>query len=167
MVRWLAPIMCFTAEEIWAELPGERAASVMLSEFYELPAVGELKVNWGDLLQVRTQVDKQLEAARNDGKIGSPLEAEVVVKVSGSVKSELESLGDELRFVFITSEARVEEGSGSLDGDIPVDVVASEHAKCTRCWHRRDDVGSVAGHEEVCGRCADNVDGAGEQRQFA
>ena len=167
MTRWLAPIMCFTAEEIWAEMPGERADSVMLSEFYELPSIGELKVKWSDLQHVRTQVDKQLEAARNDNKIGSPLEAGVVVKVNGRLKEELEKLGDELRFVFITSEARVEEGEGMVDGEIPIEVIPSAHEKCIRCWHRREDVGSIAGHPEICGRCVDNVDGPGETRQFA
>ena len=172
MVRWLAPILSFTAEEIWQELPGERANSVFLTTFYELAAVKETRVDWQQLMEVRTTVDKALEALRDAGKIGSPLEAVVTVYADGSLRSVLEQLGDELRFVFITSEASAQPlsaaGNDAVAGEgFKVAVNASTHDKCIRCWHRREDVGSVSGHAEICGRCAVNVDGPGEQRAFA
>jgi isoleucyl-tRNA synthetase len=172
MVRWLAPILSFTAEEIWQELPGERANSVLLSVFYELPVVTDTRVDWQQLMEVRTTVDKALEALRDAGKIGSPLEAVVTVYADGSLRSALEQLGDELRFVFITSEASTQPlsaaGNDVVAGNsFKVAVNASPQDKCIRCWHRREDVGSVSGHAEICSRCVVNVDGPGEQRAFA
>ncbi|MGI9291793.1 MAG: class I tRNA ligase family protein, partial [Gammaproteobacteria bacterium] len=172
MVRWLAPILSFTAEEIWQELPGEREASVLLSAFTELPSEEDTRLDWQSLIEVRTTVDKALEALRDAGDIGSPLDAEVTVYASGALLKSLQELGDELRFVFITSEAAVadlnEAPVDATEGEgFKVSVKVSEHEKCIRCWHRREDVGKVTGHEEVCGRCADNVDGDGEQRAFA
>jgi isoleucyl-tRNA synthetase len=172
MVRWLAPILSFTAEEIWSELPGERASSVLLTTYSELDSATKTRVDWQQLLEVRTTVDKALEALRDAGTIGSPLEAVVTVFADGSLHATLEQLGDELRFVFITSDASVQPLSAAdkdaVEGDgFKVSVTASTHEKCVRCWHRREDVGSVSGHEEVCGRCASNVAGPGEQRSFA
>jgi isoleucyl-tRNA synthetase len=172
MVRWLAPILCFTAEEIWSELPGDRANSVLLTTYTDLNAATQTSVDWQQLLEVRTTVDKALEALRDAGTIGSPLEAVVTVFADGALQATLEQLGDELRFVFITSNASVQPLSaaekGAVEGDgFKVSVSASTHEKCIRCWHRREDVGSVSGHEEICGRCASNVAGPGEQRAFA
>ncbi|MCP4927692.1 MAG: isoleucine--tRNA ligase, partial [Gammaproteobacteria bacterium] len=172
MVRWLAPILSFTAEEIWSELPGERADSVLLTTYTDLDISIKTSVDWQQLLEVRTVVDKALEALRDAGTIGSPLEAVVTVYADGSLQATLEQLGDELRFVFITSDASVkplsEAGNDALEGEgFKVTVDASTHEKCIRCWHRREDVGSVSGHEEICGRCASNVEGSGEQRAFA
>jgi isoleucyl-tRNA synthetase len=117
-------------------------------------------------------VDKALEELRDAGTIGSPLEAVVTIYADGSLLSTLSQLGDELRFVFITSGASAEALSkapaGAVEGEnFKVSVAASENQKCIRCWHRREDVGSVKGHKEICGRCAGNVDGPGEQRAFA
>lgn len=172
MVRWLAPILSFTAEEIWQELPGERNASVFLSTFGELPVDGETQLDWESLIDVRTAVDKSLEALRDEGAIGSPLEAVVTVYADGALLTTLEQLGDELRFVFITSDAAVaaldDAPQGAAEGDgFKLTVAASEYAKCVRCWHRREDVGSVSGHEEICVRCVGNVGDSGEQRAFA
>jgi isoleucyl-tRNA synthetase len=172
MVRWLAPILSFTAEEIWNELPGERVPSVLLTTYQDLPAGGDTAVDWEQLIDVRTVVDKALEDLRNAGDIGSPLEAVVTVYADSSLRETLEQLGDELRFVFITSDAAVaglaDAPADALAGNgFSVAVGASEHEKCIRCWHRRADVGSVAGHAEICGRCAGNVDGPGEQRAWA
>jgi len=172
MARWLAPILSFTAEEIWQELPGEHEDSVFLSGFDELPAEGDTAVDWKSLIRVRETVSKALEDLRDAGGIGSALEANAVIYADGNLNAALQKLGDELRFVFITSAASVQPLA-----DAPVDaasgegfrvvVGASEFEKCVRCWHRREDVGSVAGHEEICGRCASNVDGPGEERRFA
>jgi isoleucyl-tRNA synthetase len=172
MVHWLAPILSFTAEEIWQELPGERGASVFLSTVGELPVEGDTLLDWQSLIEVRAVVDKALEALRDEGTIGSPLEAVVTVYADGSLLATLQQLGDELRFVFITSDASTAALAAAPDdaaaGDgFKVTVAASEHNKCIRCWHRREDVGSVSGHEEICGRCAANVSGSSEQRAFA
>jgi isoleucyl-tRNA synthetase len=172
MVRWLAPILSFTAEEIWSELPGERANSVLLATYTDMDATINTSVDWQQLLEVRAVVDKALEALRDAGTIGSPLEAIVTVYADGSLQTTLKQLGDELRFVFITSDASVEALSAAdenaVEGDgFKVAVSASTHEKCIRCWHRREDVGSVSGHAEICGRCASNVEGSGEQRAFA
>jgi isoleucyl-tRNA synthetase len=172
MVRWLAPILSFTAEEIWSLLPGERDASVFLSTFYELPEPQDLVADWANLIRVRDTASKALEASRAAGKIGSGLEADVMIYADGEVKAALEQLADELRFVFITSDAAVQPASDRVadaaEGDgFWVSVAPSEHPKCIRCWHRRADVGSVDAHPEICARCAGNVDGPGETRVYA
>ena len=177
MVRWLAPILSFTAEEIWRELPGQRAASVFLSTWYCFPQEnGEVSVNWQTLLGIRQAVSKELERLREVGEVGSPLEAEVRLYCADELYAELAHLGDELRFVFITSAASV-----YLEGDRPdgavlaneesnpfwMTVTSTDAEKCTRCWHRRDDVGSDSEHPELCSRCVGNVEGLGEVRIFA
>jgi len=172
MARWLAPILSFTAEEIWNELPGERGVSVFLSEFDELPVAGDTGVDWKSLIRVRETVSKALEDLRDSGGIGSGLEATAIVYADGGLKESLKTLGDELRFVFITSEASVrplaDAPAEAVQGEgFRVTVGSSNFKKCVRCWHRREDVGSFAEHEEICGRCVSNVDGSGEQRLFA
>jgi isoleucyl-tRNA synthetase len=172
MVRWFAPVLSFTAEEIWQALPGERDKSVFLATFEDLPAVSDKQVDWDALIEVRETVARSLETIRDAGTIGSALEAIVTVYADGALGETLEQLGDELRFVFITSEATVRPlGEAPADADqgegYSLVVGASEHSKCIRCWHRREDVGSVSGHPEICGRCVTNVDGAGEERAYA
>jgi len=176
LVRWLAPILCFTAEEIWAALPGERPASVMLGQWHQLPHVeaGANDPDWPRILQVREAVAKELERLRENGVIGSALEADVTLYCDGALRDSLNDLGEELRFVLITSEARVRAGTDrdpdasaaeSIDG-LWIGAVASADPKCSRCWHRRADVGSDATHPEICGRCISNL-AAGETRRFA
>jgi isoleucyl-tRNA synthetase len=172
MVRWFAPILTFTAEEIWQALPGERAGSVFLTTFADVPGGDKKAVDWDALIRVRETVAKELESLRDAGDIGSPLEAVVTVYANGVLRESLEALGDELRFVFITSEADVRPlgeapKDSNKDSGYRVTAGPSEHAKCIRCWHRREDVGSVDGHPEICGRCVSNVDGEGETRAFA
>ncbi len=179
MVRWLAPILSFTAEEIWADLPGERAESVLLDAWYAIPggARPAEAIDWPLLLKVREAVTKELERLRNEDKIGSGLAAEVSLYTEPAVLERLNVLGDELRFVFITSEATAHclderpadavEIDGFAAGRLFVQVRPSTNEKCVRCWHRRPDVGEDAEHPEICGRCVDNVTGAGEQRRFA
>jgi isoleucyl-tRNA synthetase len=172
MVRWLAPVLSFTAEEIWQALPGPRDDSVLLSTWYELPAAGRLAVDWERVIAVRESVGQALEKLRVAGDIGSGLEADVTVYADGETCAALEALGEELRFVLLTSGARVlpaaERPAGAEAGaGCWIDAQAFGAAKCVRCWHRRADVGSVAEHPDICARCADNVAGAGEQRRFA
>ncbi len=178
MVRWLAPILSFTAEEIWQELPGERGDSVLLSTWHAFPepAGGGSDVDWSAVRRVRQAVSKELERLRSDGEIGSPLDARVDLYCPPGLGSALSRLGEELRFVFITSEARVhgtesrpESAVAGGDDAEPFWLCVSPcpDRKCSRCWHRRPDVGDRDDHPEICGRCVDNVDGPGEERVFA
>jgi len=186
MVRWIAPILSFTAEEIWRNIPGERGASVFLETWFELPAVylpgdaqsGQLGLAfWTQAIAVRIAVSKELERLRVVGGIGSGLDAEVDLYCDSGMAQALGRLEDELRFVLITSYARVHaldtrpEGAARADcGDgveVWIRVTPSVHAKCVRCWHHREDVGLHAEHPELCGRCVENVAGVGELRRYA
>ncbi len=171
MVRWLAPVLSFTAEEIWRALPGGRPASVLLTTWHAFPALPPAEVDWERLIAVREVVARVLEALREAGTIGSGLEATVTVFAAGDLAAELGRLGEELRFVFITSGAAVaplaDAPPGAEGGDgFRVVARASTDPKCVRCWHRRPDVGAVPAHPEACGRCASNVDGPGETRRW-
>jgi isoleucyl-tRNA synthetase len=177
MVRWMAPILSFTAEELWEYLPGETLESVHLSQWHD--ALPTLLDNaplgyeyWQTIIDVKTAINKVLETKRGEDVIKATLEAEVTLYCSGELAEQLLQLGDELRFALITSTAAVkplEESNAAVSTEIEgleVAVVKSSHAKCSRCWHHREDVGSHSAHEELCGRCVNNVDGDGEQRQF-
>ena len=175
---WIAPVLSFTAEEIWENLPGEHASSVFLSTWYELPGdVADDEFDdefWSTCQQVRQDVNKALEASRAEGKVRGSLDANVTLYASDELRATLERLDDELRFVLITSdaacsaldEAPADAFTGELEG-LRVVVVASDAEKCERCWHKRDDVGQVAAHPTLCVRCVTNVDGEGEVRHYA
>ncbi len=175
--RWLAPITSFTADEIWQALPGERSQSVLLETWYEgLNSLEDDALGrdyWNAVMGVKTAVNKALEDARSAGTIGGALEAEVTLFASDDLAEKLSRLDDELRFVLITSRADVKalaDATDAVDTDLDglkVAVVKSEHEKCERCWHRREDVGTHDTHKDLCGRCIENIEGAGEQRQFA
>ncbi len=174
LVRWLGPICCFTAEEIWAEMPGEREESVMLATWYDglEPTDTTTRETWRRLRAVRDVVGPKLEELRREKAIGSSLAAEITMEASGRLGEELAAIGDELRFLFISSDvhlAPVTEAmeSAEIEGDmLKVAVRATEHAKCIRCWHHRDDVGSNPDHPEICVRCVGNVEGPGESRTW-
>lgn len=181
MSRWLAPILSFTAEDIWKYLPGERSESVMLETWYEdlfdLDTNDLMNMNfWQDILETRSAISKQLETLRASNQIGSSLDAEVTVFCNGNLNSRLSQLEDELRFVFITSDASVDIPENSTEsshtvtlgnGDtIKIDTKPSDNKKCVRCWHHRKDVGKNNEHPELCGRCVENVAGDGEPRRF-
>ena len=180
MLRWLAPILSFTAEEAWQQMPapveGEREESVLLALWYEDLFESNNKefddAFWRRIMTVKTEVNKLLEKARNEKIVGASLSADVTLSVNGDLANDLSRLGDELRFVTITSTAKVvafDESLGEqteLEG-LRVAITASEHEKCDRCWHHSEDVGTHKEHESLCGRCVENVDGSGEQRAFA
>jgi isoleucyl-tRNA synthetase len=174
MVRWLAPILSFTAEEMWTFLPGKRPESVFLSTWYSLPEMPSDGIDWDKLLELRAGVLKKLEEKRVKGEIGAPLEAEVDVHVPRAAFDELNALGKELRFLFITSEARlsavddaeVEKAGDAAATGAAIYVHPTEAAKCVRCWHRRPEVGSIAAHPLLCERCVANITTAGEKRVF-
>ncbi|GKW49379.1 isoleucine--tRNA ligase [Halomonas sp. NCCP-2165] len=179
LARWVAPILSFTAEEIYENIPGKRGESVLLEEYYGgLETLAEDaplgRDFWEQVLEVKQAVNKCLEEARNAKTIKSGLAAEVTLYVDDALRTTLERLGDELRFVLLTSDvhlAPLAEGDAAeateLD-NLKVAVVASAHAKCDRCWHQREDVGSHAEHPELCGRCISNLpEGPGEERHYA
>ncbi len=177
MVRWLAPILSFTAEEIWTFLPGERAESVFLSTWHVAPQVPAGEIDWPALLLLRADVTRELERLRDAGTIGAPLDAEVDVYCRPEQYERLGALGEELRFFLITSQARVHRLDGpppagaapalnTGTGAVWVAVAPSRDAKCVRCWQHRPDVGAHSGHPQLCGRCISNVDGPGERRVF-
>jgi isoleucyl-tRNA synthetase len=169
MVRWLAPILSFTAEEIWRFLPGRRPDSVLLTTWYELPDVPADDIDWERLLAARELAARALEARREAGDIGSALDAGLTIYADGPLRAQLEKFGEELRFLFITSGAEVraaaEHPADALAGaDFWVQAVPLSDAKCVRCWQHRPDTGAVSAHPELCGRCVTNLDGAGETR---
>jgi isoleucyl-tRNA synthetase len=178
MARWLGPILSFTAEEIWRHLPGQREESVFLSEWYGgLFGLDEGnpfdRPFWEQLLKIREAVGKELEILRVRGEIGSSLDAEVELFCDDALFERLSGAGDELRFVLLTSYATVrpaaEAGAGALPTEIPgleLKLAASDKPKCVRCWHHRHDVGADPDHPGLCGRCVENVAGAGETRTF-
>jgi isoleucyl-tRNA synthetase len=181
LVRWLAPILSFTAEEIWQHIPREREDSVLLSGWYE-PAgsfedQGGMDTEfWQRVIAVREAAGKELEKLRVEGAIGSSLDAEVDLFADEDTVRLLAQLEDELRFVLITSYARVhpedERSADAVDAGLPdmglwIRVTSSEYSKCIRCWHHREDVGSHPEHPEICGRCVDNIAGDGETRHYA
>jgi isoleucyl-tRNA synthetase len=181
LVRWLAPILSFTADEIWQHIPGKREASVFFAEWYkdiEPLLSDDSREKWQDIINVRDEVNRILEKRRVNNEIGSSLDAEVILYCSGELGILLEELEDELRFVLITSNAKIVVTDSAPESAEPcdlgnaklqlaVDAYASKHAKCVRCWHHREDVGSDAGHPGLCGRCIKNVNGQGEVRKFA
>jgi isoleucyl-tRNA synthetase len=174
MVRWITPILSFTADEIWAALPGDRSASVFSQRWHVLPQVEATQIDWTRLLLTRDAVRKALEQLRVKGEIGSGLNADLMLFAEGPLFQALEAVKTELRFWFITSDAHVghlplapeEAQTFQLDNGETLRLVAraSHHEKCERCWHQRSDVGVHEGHPTLCGRCVDNVEGAGEAR---
>ncbi len=174
LVRLMAPVLSFTASEVWETLNGG-AASVFEQTWYPCPLPREataLRARWQKLRALRADVQKMLEELRIAGKIGSSLAGEVDLYAAGENHAFIESFADDLRFVFITSRATVNEGTdsaalpSSLEG-VGIKVSASAHRKCERCWHYRSDVGAAIPYPDLCGRCVANLHGAGEQRAYA
>ncbi|PCH57355.1 MAG: isoleucine--tRNA ligase [Legionellales bacterium] len=165
MVRWLAPILSFTSEEIWQHLPGgsNRTESVFSSSWYEFPIIKTNKFSgdfWQDVINAREVVNKSLEDARNNNLIGSPLEAKVIVKCHKDLYAKLLQLGVELKFIFIVSEVLLETIDSDSD-NISVVVTKSSHDKCARCWHR------APVQDSICKRCVSNLTEPGETRYYA
>jgi isoleucyl-tRNA synthetase len=179
LVRWVAPILSFTAEEIWENLPGERDASVFLAQWYQ--GLGTLEPGgamgreyWERVMAVRAAVNREIEVQRAAGKVRGSLDTRVTLYCDGALQADLEALGEELRFVLITSGAALaplaaapaEAAATEIEG-LCLQVGVSGDEKCERCWHRRPDVGQHADHPTLCGRCVENISGPGEQRRFA
>jgi len=184
MTRWIAPVLSFTADEIWAVMPapvsGEREESVFLANWYEdLAALDQNDTHghafWAQVMAVKEAVNKRIEEERNAGNVKGSLTTTVELFCEGELAAMLEGLGEELRFVLMTSGATIkglsDDGHANakpsdLEG-LLVNVKSSEDAKCERCWHHRPEVGSLEKYDDLCQRCVDNIDGEGEVRHFA
>ncbi|MES2581156.1 MAG: isoleucine--tRNA ligase [Pseudomonadota bacterium] len=169
MLRWMAPFLSFTAEEAWAVLgtegktPEATKRSIFLDVYVEFAAPdAALLAKWGRIREIRETVNKDIETLRAEGQVGSSLQANVALTVNAEDHALLSSLGDDLKFVFITSAMQLVAGSALSAG-----VSASKSIKCERCWHYRDDVGADTAHPTLCGRCTSNLFGAGEARVYA
>ncbi len=174
LTRLLAPILSFTAQEVWETLNGNDTSVFEQTWFdFDVPEDADvLRTRWARLRALRSDVQKQLEALRATGQIGSSLAGEVQLHASGEEANFLRSFNDDLRFVFITSQATVDSHSagGAVETVLPgvkLSVIPSGNAKCERCWHYRADVGTDAAHPEICGRCVTNLHGEGEARTHA
>jgi len=168
LTRMIAPVLSFTAEEAWLFIPGAKSESVFLAQWKNLPdCSGEMHLvdKWLRIRAARSEVQKQIEIARAEGKIGSSLAAEVELTGAGEYFKALKSLGNDLRFVFITSSASVREVDSQVKRSVM--VRPSSHRKCERCWHYRADVGHDPAHPDICSRCTSNLFGAGEPRVHA
>jgi isoleucyl-tRNA synthetase len=180
MVRWLAPILSYTADEIWSFMPGKRSESVFLETWHALPKVESDPIDWDLFIQLKAAVAGELEKLRVAGTIGGNLDAEVEVYAKDEFREKLLALGEELRFLLITSEAKVKRVSNAAgppvgaikvadiakEGGVWIRVQASTAPKCERCWHHRPEVGSNADHPTLCGRCVVNLSEPGEVRKF-
>ncbi|MBA3581500.1 MAG: isoleucine--tRNA ligase [Gammaproteobacteria bacterium] len=191
MTRWITPILSFTADEIWEHIPGHSAdarnESVFTTTWYELPSmicpteIGAQQVNlqnYFSMIQiVRNAINNQLEILRSAKTIGSSLDAEIDIYCDAPLYNQLSLMTNELRFALLTSDARLYKTNAPPENSIAItldnnlgklwlNLAASKHAKCVRCWHHRNDVGQHTAHVELCGRCIENISGKGEQRFY-
>ncbi len=174
LTLWLAPILSFTAEEIWQVIPGSKQQSIFLETWYDAwPKIDSVNLEeWEQLHLIRDEVNKALEETRSKGEIGSALAAEVTLYADENIRPKLTRLGEELRFLLITSEAKVlplnQAPAGAMvsESGLFIQVAASAYEKCGRCWHRRPDVGQDKQHPQLCLRCCGNINGQPELRQF-
>ncbi len=163
MLRWMAPFLSFTAEEAWPILAPGRSPSIFTETFWTFGATDDaLLPKWQRIREIRDEANKAIEAVRAAGGVGSSLQANLAIAAGPEDRALLASLGDDLKFVFITSHAQVVPGDA-----LAVTVTPSTARKCERCWHWRDDVGHDPAHPALCGRCTSNLHGAGEVRRFA
>jgi isoleucyl-tRNA synthetase len=176
-VRWIAPILSFTAHEVWTFMPGDRTDSVFTAEWYPLDRMAEQEnlseEDWTSILLVKEAVNKVIEEQRNQGIIKGSLSAEIKLYADTALLETLSKLGDELRFVMITSKADLfplEDGAGANVTNMPglrVSLSQSPAKKCVRCWHFIGNVGTNIAHPDICNRCIDNISGKGEIRRYA
>ena len=156
--------------QVWEVLSGKEDDSVFASDWYELPLLGnrvEIFTRWQKLREIRATVQRFLETIRMEGKIGSSLQAEVEVGVDGITYDALKDIGDELRFILVTSQANFYTIAELDSSSSAVSAVASQRQKCERCWHYRADIGADVQHATLCGRCISNLYGTGEARRYA
>jgi isoleucyl-tRNA synthetase len=174
-VRWMSPILSFTAQEAWPLIPEQTEKYVFTAEWYDIPTASTANLlseaDWQTLISVKSAVNKQIEAARNAKLVGSNLSAKVELWADEALQTLLNQLADELRFVLITSQVIVypyaEQGESTDLTGLRVKVSAADGEKCVRCWHVLPDVNTHVGHAGLCARCIVNVTGSGEVRKYA
>ena len=167
LLRLMSPVLSFTAQEAWEVLNRDPERCIFEEEWHALPASGldpQAIDGWREVRDARELANKRIEEQRAKGAIGSSLQAELDIAASGKLYESMKRLGDDLRFVFITSRATLGNGAGK---DLEVRVTPSQHKKCDRCWHYRTDVGASTEHPTLCGRCISNLFGPGEPRPYA
>ncbi len=163
MLRWMAPFLSFTAEEAWKVFAPGRSPSIFTETFWAFAAPDEaLLAKWARIREIRDVANKEIEAVRTEGKVGSSLQANLTITAPAADHALLAALGEDLRFVTITSAVAL-----ALGEELAVTVTPSSAQKCERCWHWRDDVGHDPAHPTICGRCTSNLHGAGEARSVA
>ncbi len=163
MLRWMAPFLSFTAEEAWKVFAPDKTSSIFAETYWTFAAPNEaLLAKWTRIREIRDLANKEIEAVRTEGKVGSSLQANLRITAGAADHALLAALGDDLRFVTITSAATLAEGT-----ELAVAVTPSAATKCDRCWHWRDDVGHDPAHPAICGRCTSNLFGSGEARKVA
>jgi len=165
MLRWMAPFLSFTAEEAWKIFAPGASVSIFTETYWGFPSGGgeeALLAKWARIREIRDAVNKEIEVLRAAGQVGSSLQATVEVSVNAEDRALLASLGEDLKFVFITSAATLANAE-----ELSVKVTPSTATKCERCWHYREDVGVDEAHPGLCGRCVGNLFGAGETRKAA
>jgi isoleucyl-tRNA synthetase len=169
-LRLMAPFLSFTAEEAWKIFDHQTSSkdTIFTEEFHQLPAIdgaAALIIKWDRIRAMRSDITKAIEFEREAGKVGSSLQAEIHIIAPTADAALLASLSDDLRFITITSSATVESKEGATE--LQVNVRSSEHQKCGRCWHYKEDVGHNPEHPSLCGRCTSNLFGDGEKRHIA
>ena len=173
LLRWISPILSFTAEEAWQSLDNEIKSVHLLEWFNDWVEIVDLKFSdedWKEILELRSEVNKHIEEARNNEIIGSSLDAEIEILCGDKLFNLFEEFNEELRFIFITSEAKAILNKIDVSDEnnkIQITVKKSSNEKCVRCWHSRPEVGSIKDNEYICNRCFENVYGEGEVRNFA
>ena len=173
LLRWISPVLSFTAEEAWLLMKEDEDSVHLLEWFEDWHDFGDLKITdeeWKQVLEIRSEVNKHIEEARNKEIIGSALDADLELCCDADTKKLLDKFGDELRFIFITSDAKVnlsEEGKDTNLEGLRINVSKTDNQKCVRCWHSRPEVGQIKEHESICQRCYENVEGEGELRLYA
>jgi isoleucyl-tRNA synthetase len=168
LLRLMAPILSFTAEEAWKVFGGKPEDSVFFHTWHRFPAIPDaerLLARWAAIRGAKAEVQRELEVLREAGRIGASLGAEVEVRAAGERYDALAALGDDLRFALLTSHVSLTRAGSAAEQAIV--ARPSAHPKCERCWHYREDVGANAVHPSICGRCVSNLEGPGETRRFA
>ena len=164
MLRWMAPVLSFTAEEAWQVFAPGKSVSIFTETYPDTSgwANAALLAKWTRIRDIRDAANKEIEAVRSAGSLGSSLQANLVITAPPAEHAMLAALGDDLKFVTITSAIALRDGEA-----LAIEVHPSKATKCERCWHWRDDVGSDPAHPTICGRCVSNLCGAGERRTVA
>ncbi|MFA6037190.1 MAG: isoleucine--tRNA ligase [Legionellales bacterium] len=169
LTRWIAPVLSFTAEEIWHYIPGEKTDSVFLNRWFtDFPSYTQEKFDdkfWQQMLSIRDDVNKELENARAQGIISGALDANVILSAKNDLYKTLNKIAPELRFLFLTSNVELHL-LDAQENDLSIRIEASNAPKCIRCWQKRVEIGHHHEHKEICDRCIENVDGEGEQRLY-